>query len=175
MDIERVIRDYRTGNEDRRIILFLAYRDLRAEFSDIEQEPDGTVENHKAARKRSPSMKMSSISMAVFAVYLSCLGIAFVFAPNPVIAFFGFPPATDVWIRILGYVLAALAFYCFMAVRENTQNFYRWSVYARLPILPAFTAFVVAGVGPPIILLFGAFDSGCALWTWRALKNERRA
>ncbi len=45
MDIDRVIRDYRTGNEDKRIILFLAYRDLRAEFSDIQQEPDGTVNN----------------------------------------------------------------------------------------------------------------------------------
>ena len=113
--------------------------------------------------------------MVVFAAYLFCLGSIFVLAPNPVIAFFGFPPTTEVWIRILGYILAALAFYYVMAVRENSENFYRWTVYARLPILPVFTAFVVAGIGPPIILLFGAFDSGCAVWTWRALKNERQA
>jgi hypothetical protein len=120
-------------------------------------------------------MKMSSISMVVFAGYLACLGVIFVLSPNPVIALFGFPPTTDVWIRILGYVLAALAFYYFMAVRENAESFYRWSVYARLPVLPTFAAFVLAGVGPPIILLFGTFDTGFALWTWRALKKERRA
>lgn len=120
-------------------------------------------------------MKMSSISMAVFAAYLFCLGLTFVFIPNPVIALCGLPPTTEVWIRILGYILAALAFYYFMAVRENSESFYRWSVYARLPILPTFAAFVVAGVGPPIILLFGTFDTGCAIWTWHALKNEHRS
>ncbi len=120
-------------------------------------------------------MKMSSISMLVFAAYLFCLGLIFVFIPNPVIALFGFPPTSEVWIRILGYILAALAFYYFMAVRENAENFYRWSVYARLPVLPTFAAFVLTGVGPPIILLFATFDAGCAIWTWRALKKEQNA
>lgn len=120
-------------------------------------------------------MKMSSISMLVFAAYLFCLGFIFMLIPNPVIGLFGFPPTTEVWIRILGYVLSALAFYYFMAVRENSKSFYRWSVYARLPILPTFAAFVFTGIGPPIILLFGTFDTGCAIWTWRALKNEQQA
>ena len=120
-------------------------------------------------------MKMSSISMVVFALYLFCLGLIFVLIPNPVIALFGFPPTNEVWIRILGYVLAALGFYFFMAVRENSESFYRWSVYARLPILPTFAAFVFSGIGPPIILLFGTFDTLCAIWTWRALKKEQEA
>lgn len=120
-------------------------------------------------------MKMSSVSMAVFAAYLFSLAFGFLFIPNPVIAIFGFPPTREVWIRILGYILGALGFLYLMAVRENSKNFFRWSVYARLPILPAFAAFVFAGIGPPIILLFGAFDSGCAVWTWYALKNEERA
>ncbi|MDH5613347.1 MAG: hypothetical protein OEY66_12925 [Gammaproteobacteria bacterium] len=120
-------------------------------------------------------MKMSSISMVVFAVYLSCLGLIFVLIPNPVISLFGFPPTTEVWIRILGYVLGALSFYYFMAVRENAESFYRWTVYARLPILPTFAVFVFTGIGPPVILLFGTFDTGCAIWTWHALKNEQEA
>jgi len=120
-------------------------------------------------------MKMSTISMLVFAAYLFCLGLIFVLIPNPVIALFGFPPTNEVWIRILGYVLAALGFYFFMAVRENSESFYRWSVYARLPILPTFAAFVFSGIGPPIILLFGTFDTVCAIWTWRALKKEQEA
>lgn len=38
MDIERVLEDYRNGDEGRRVSLFLAHRDLRDEFSRIEQE-----------------------------------------------------------------------------------------------------------------------------------------
>ena len=113
--------------------------------------------------------------MLVFAAYLFCLGLIFMLIPNPVIALFGFSPTIEVWIRILGYILSALAFYYFMAVRENAKNFYLWSVYARLPILPTFAAFVFSGIGPPVILLFGTFDTACAIWTWRALKNEQQA
>ncbi len=40
MDIERVLSDYRNGDEGKRISLFLAHRDLRDEFSSIEQELD---------------------------------------------------------------------------------------------------------------------------------------
>lgn len=35
---------------------------------------------------------------------------------------------------VSGYVVLALAFFYFMAVREQDRNFYRWSVYARLPL-----------------------------------------
>jgi hypothetical protein len=120
-------------------------------------------------------MKLSSISMLVFAAYLFCLGIIFMIIPNPVIALFGIPSTSEVWIRILGYGFAASGFYYFMAVRENSESFFRWTVYARLPILPTFLVFVFAGIGPPIILLFGLFDAGCAIWTWRALKSEQQA
>jgi hypothetical protein len=38
MEIEEVLHDYRSGDEDKRLNLFLFYRDLRDEFSRIEQE-----------------------------------------------------------------------------------------------------------------------------------------
>jgi len=38
MDFECVLDDYRNGDEDERISLFLAYRDFRDKFSRIEQE-----------------------------------------------------------------------------------------------------------------------------------------
>lgn len=40
MNRERVLDAYRKGDEDKRISLFLAYRDLRAEFTCIEQALD---------------------------------------------------------------------------------------------------------------------------------------
>jgi hypothetical protein len=41
MDIEKVLEEYRNGDEGKRLDLFLAFRDLRDYFSHIEQEnPD---------------------------------------------------------------------------------------------------------------------------------------
>ncbi len=38
MDIDRILEDYRDGDEDRRLHLILAFRDLRDDFSRIEEE-----------------------------------------------------------------------------------------------------------------------------------------
>lgn len=38
MDIEQVLDAYRNGDEDKRLSLFLGYRELRDEFSRIEQD-----------------------------------------------------------------------------------------------------------------------------------------
>ncbi len=38
MDTEQVLDAFRNGDEDKRLSLFLGYRELRGEFSRIEQE-----------------------------------------------------------------------------------------------------------------------------------------
>ena len=38
MNIEKVLEDYRNGDDGKRLSLFLAYRELRDQFSSIEQE-----------------------------------------------------------------------------------------------------------------------------------------
>ncbi len=38
MDVEKILDTYRNGDEDMRLRLFLAFRDLRDHFSRIEQE-----------------------------------------------------------------------------------------------------------------------------------------
>jgi len=118
-------------------------------------------------------MKMSSLSMLVFAAYLATLALAFLLFPNPFITLFGFAPTHEVWIRILGYLLGVMAFFFVMAVREEATHFYRWTVYARFCVLPLFALLVWSGLGPAILLLFAAFELGCALWTGYALKRER--
>ena len=118
-------------------------------------------------------MKRSSVSMSIFAIYLAFLAIGFLFFPNPIITFFGFKPVTAVWIRILGYILGALAFFYFMAIREEAKNFYRWTFYARLPIFIVFLLFVILDLAPPILLVFGVIDSGMGFWTGLALRKER--
>jgi len=41
-------------------------------------------------------------------------------------------------------------------------------------VLFFFGAFVLAGLAPAVLLLFGAIDVAGALWTWSALRQERR-
>lgn len=38
MEIEKILDDYRNGDEDKRLSLFLAYRDLRDDFTRIDQD-----------------------------------------------------------------------------------------------------------------------------------------
>ena len=38
MNIEKVLEEYRDGDDGKRLSLFLAYRELRDQFSSIEQE-----------------------------------------------------------------------------------------------------------------------------------------
>ncbi len=120
-------------------------------------------------------MTKSSLSILVFAIYLASLSAAFIFFPNPFIMLFGFEATTEIWIKILGFILGVLAFYFFMATVDNATNFYRWTVYARLSTLPIFLTFVVLGMAPPVLVLFGIIDAACALWTALALKYERSA
>ena len=37
MDIEKVLNEYRNGDESKRLSLFLAYRELREQFEQIEE------------------------------------------------------------------------------------------------------------------------------------------
>ncbi len=117
-------------------------------------------------------MKQSTLSMLVFAIYMAFVGIAFVVIPTPFVTFFGFAAPDPLWIRIFGVVLGILTFYYAMAIREQAFRFYYWTSLGRLALLPAYAVFVLAGIAPWIALVFGAFESGCAIWTGIALRRQ---
>ena len=119
-------------------------------------------------------MKQSSLSMLVFAVYMGALCIAFLLFPAPFVTFLGFATPDPLWIRIFGLVLGILAFYYGMAIREQAFRFYYWTFLGRLALFPGFLVFVILGIAPRVLLLLGAFDSGCAIWTGLALHREHQ-
>ena len=120
-------------------------------------------------------MKMSSINMSffVFGVYLSVLGTSAVVTPNILLALFGLPPTDEVWIRMAGMLLLFLAFYYIQVARNKLTDFYRWTVYARATVILFLTVFVVLSLTKPILILFGAIDLACALWTGVALRTAK--
>jgi hypothetical protein len=117
-------------------------------------------------------LKDSTLSMKVFAVYLSILSFLLLFWPS-IFLLLGFDNVSSPWVPTLGYVIGALAFFYIMAVRENAKNVYAWTTYARFPLVLFFSALVATGKAPPIMLLVGLIDTGCAVWTSIALKHER--
>jgi hypothetical protein len=110
--------------------------------------------------------------MKVFAVYLSILSFLLLCWPS-IFLLLGFDNVSNPWVPTLGYIVGALAFFYFMAARENAKNVYAWTTYARFPLLLFFIALVASGKAPPIMLLVGLIDTGCAIWTSIALKHER--
>jgi hypothetical protein len=110
--------------------------------------------------------------MLIFAIYMAVLCVVFLVFPSHFAALFNLAPPDGLWIRIFGMVMGILAFYYLMAVRESDKSFYRWTFYGRLVVLPTFAVFVVLGIAPPIVLLFGAWDTSCGIWTGIALRRE---
>ena len=111
--------------------------------------------------------------MKFFAVYLSVLSFILLFWPSFLLKL-GFENVSNPWVPTLGYIVGALAFYFFMAAREQAKNLYAWTAAARLPLFLFFAVLVVRGMAPPVMLLIGAIDTGCAAWTAIALRNERQ-
>jgi len=119
-------------------------------------------------------MSKAARSLFVFGIYLILLGLFLLIAPNTLITFFGLPAANDVWIRVVGMLLVLLAYYDIQAARKNLVDFFRWSVVARTSVIVFFTVFVILDLVKPILLLFGGVDFLAAMWTYIALRREKR-
>ena len=117
-------------------------------------------------------MSKSAMSVMVFAVYLVLLGLVLVLAPNTLLRAFRLAPTGEVWIRVVGMLVLILAYYYWNASRAGLRVFLRWTVAARTAVLLFFIAFVIAGLAPPTLILFGVVDFSGAVWTALALRGE---
>lgn len=112
----------------------------------------------------------ASRSLRVFGVYLLVLGCALMVVPNLVLAPFGFPPTSEIWLRVVGVLVVVLGYYYHVAASLEVAALYRATVFARLFVVLSFAAFVFAGLVRPTLLLFGAIDLLGAAWTFAALR-----
>ncbi|MFC5496937.1 hypothetical protein ACFPOE_05270 [Caenimonas terrae] len=120
-------------------------------------------------------MSKSAFSVQAFGVYIIALGLGLVFVPNLLLGLFRMPAANEVWIRVLGVVVMNIGILYVVAARANAVPVFRATVYGRPAVLAWFAAFVLLGLAPPMLLLFGAVEVAGALWTWWALRAEQRA
>jgi hypothetical protein len=113
--------------------------------------------------------------MLVFGVYLIGLGAELMVAPNLLLWLFRIPATSEVWIRVVGVLAAIIGAYYLLAVRAGLRQLFAWSVPARMAVSIPFGAFVLAGLVPPVLMLFAAIDFAGAAWTWSALRRETDA
>jgi len=120
-------------------------------------------------------MSKSALSLFVFSIYLYLLGLILVVTPDTLLRIFKFPDADGLWIRVVGMLVIILGFYYSHAARTEIRPFFVWTVIARSSVLLFFIAFVVAGLAPPALILFGVIDFAAAMWTLFAIRSDTAA
>jgi F0F1-type ATP synthase membrane subunit a len=116
-------------------------------------------------------MTHAARSVLVFSIYLFVLGGTLVTVPNALLSVFRIPPTSEVWIRVVGVLVLVLGLYYAAAARRGLEEFFRLTVPARGAVLVFFVAFVLLGLAPPVLALFGAVDAAAACWTALALRS----
>jgi hypothetical protein len=68
-----------------------------------------------------------------------------------------------------------LGFYYAHAAHAELRPFFVWTVIARTSVLLFFLAFVIAGLAPGALILFGVIDFAAAVWTLLAIRSDTAA
>ncbi|MGO9389285.1 hypothetical protein [Rhodoblastus sp.] len=116
-------------------------------------------------------MSKAAASIKYFSYYMFGVGLILLFAPNFLLAIFGFPETEEVWIRVVGLLAFLIGVYYFVAAREGLRVFFLWTVPTRISVFVVFTAFVLLGLVKPMLMLFGVIDLVGATWTYFALRR----
>jgi len=114
----------------------------------------------------------ASLSVKVFGVYIIITGAALVVAPNVLLVLFGIPPATEVWIRVLGAVALVLGYYYWVCGVAQALTFFKASIIGRLAFCAICVALVSLASAPWQLLIFGTADALGAAWTALALRKD---
>lgn len=118
-------------------------------------------------------MSKPAFTLKVFSIYLNLLGASLMIAPNLLLPLFGFPPTTEVWIRVAGVLVFNIGIYYRFAASNASLEFFMASAYARFFVLVAFSAFVLFGLARPALILIGSIDFFGGIWTLLAVKHDR--
>jgi hypothetical protein len=116
-------------------------------------------------------MSAAAKSVFYFGLYLYVVGLTLVIAPDFLLSLTQMPATKEVWIRVVGLIVIAIAFYYQQSGSKNIVSFFPLTVAARIFIFCGFVAFVLLKLASPMLVGFGIVDLLGAIWTWLALKK----
>lgn len=113
-------------------------------------------------------------SVLVFGVYLLLLGALLVLAPNLLLKWVRIAATAEVWIRLVGMLVLIIGGYYVLGGLADLRVFMRWTVAMRASVPVFLVAFVLTGLAPPVLILFGVVDLAGAAWTaWALMRNSQ--
>jgi hypothetical protein len=122
----------------------------------------------------SKSIYMSAAAKSVFyfGLYLYLVGLTLLIAPNFLLSLTQMPATQEVWIRVVGILTIAIAFYYQQAGSKNIVAFFPLTVVVRIFVFLSFIGFVLLNFASPMLIGFGVVDFIGAIWTWQSLKKK---
>ncbi len=117
-------------------------------------------------------MQSSALTIKIFGIYVVLTGIGLVLTPNLILGLFGFPPATEVWVRVLGALAVILGYYYWACGTAGAKAFFQATIPGRVGFFALCVSLVAAAGAPLPLLAFGVVDLLGAAWTLLALRNE---
>ena len=117
-------------------------------------------------------MSKSAISVLIFGIYLAINGLLLLFVPNLLLTSLRIEPASEVWIRLSGILLMAIAVYYFLGAKYEIIVVLKATAFIGFTIIIFFTAFVLLELVSPNIIIISAIDFIGGAWTYAMLKKE---
>ena len=117
-------------------------------------------------------MSKSAISVFIYGIYLAINGIMLLFIPNVLLNSLGIEPTTEVWIRLAGILLMAVAVYYILGAKNELIVIMKATAFIRFTIILFFSAFVLLNLVSPNIIIISAIDFLGGAWTFLMLKKE---
>lgn len=117
-------------------------------------------------------MSKSAKSIQYFGYYVLLVGLQLIFIPNFFLKTIQQPETTEPWIRVVGILALALAFFYYQSANKELTEFFKLTVYTRPFFFIAMSALVIFKLAPPIFIGLGLVDLIFVIWTWQSLKGE---
>lgn len=106
-------------------------------------------------------------------IYVALSGIPAVLAPNLVLVPCGFPPATDIWIRVLGLLLLAIVPYYYAMARHGSRPVVGATVVGRVFFSVGLLVMVLLGMGSWPLAVLAVSELALAGWTAWELRTKQ--
>ena len=116
-------------------------------------------------------MSSAAKSIMYFSFYPLGMGLSLFFIPNLILGIFGFEPANEIWVRVLGLLAFSVGIIYFYCARTEQIGFFRITVPERVVFFLGMVALVVFFHGNPMLILFGSVDLLGAIWAGLALRR----
>lgn len=120
-------------------------------------------------------MNNASKSMLASGIYAGVIGVFCLFFPEIVLISIGVITPPDVISRIAGMIFLIFSYiYIRTSLKEGLEFFYLITAQERFTVPIFLTIFYILGWANWVLVVFGFIDLGFGLWTFIALKIDRK-